>query len=199
MFTARTTGFRERWSIPATSWSAAVMPVRMSHTNTMTVAAAMAISACSRMKDRIWSSVPGSMPPVSTRSKVRPRHSAWAYSRSRVTPGVSSTMDRRLPVSLLNSMDLPTLGRPTIATRGLAMDIPPIEICQGFPLGGRLASGARGQRRFSYYKVVYQIRQKKDRGKRENFGGESNKKAAAGAAAFPVFYHFSAGATSRPL
>ena len=84
----------------------------------------MAISACSRIKDKIWSSVPGSMPPVSTKSKVRPRHSAWAYSRSRVTPGVSSTIDSRLPVSLLNNMDLPTLGRPTIATKGFAMEYP---------------------------------------------------------------------------
>ena len=35
-----------------------------------------------------------------------------------VTPGVSSTMERRFPMSLLNSMDLPTLGRPTMATMG---------------------------------------------------------------------------------
>ena len=38
--------------------------------------------------------------------------------RSRVTPGVSSTMESRFPMSLLNSMDLPTLGRPTMATMG---------------------------------------------------------------------------------
>ena len=90
----------------------------MSHTKTMTVAVEMAISACSRMKARIWSSVPGSMPPVSTISKVRFLHSHWAYSRSRVTPGVSSTMDSRRPHNLLKSMDLPTFGLPTIATRG---------------------------------------------------------------------------------
>ena len=35
-----------------------------------------------------------------------------------VTPGVSSAMERRWPHSLLNSMDLPTLGRPTMATKG---------------------------------------------------------------------------------
>ena len=35
------------------------------------------------------------------------------------TPGVSSTMERRWPMSLLNSIDLPTLGRPTMATMGL--------------------------------------------------------------------------------
>ena len=47
------------------------------------------------MKDRISLSVPGSIPPVSTMSKVRSRHSHSAYNRSRVTPGVSSTMDSR--------------------------------------------------------------------------------------------------------
>ena len=78
LFTASTTGLPERRSMLATSWSEAVMPVFTSHTKTMTVALAMAISACSRMKDRIWSSVPGSMPPVSTRSKTRLRHSQGA-------------------------------------------------------------------------------------------------------------------------
>ena len=50
-----------------------------------------------------------------------PRHSLSPYSRSRVTPGVSSTMDSRRPTILLNSMDLPTLGRPTIAIKGNAI------------------------------------------------------------------------------
>src|ERR1700678_2272537 len=40
--------------------------------------------------------------------------------RSRVMPGSSPTMERRLWVSRLNSVDLPTLGRPTIATSGMA-------------------------------------------------------------------------------
>ena len=124
LFTARMTGFRERRSMLATSWSEAVRPVLMSHRKTMTVAFWMAISACLRMKERISVVVPGSMPPVSTMSKVRPRHSHSAYSRSRVTPGVSSTMDRRRPTNLLNSMDLPTLGRPTMATKGFAIGVP---------------------------------------------------------------------------
>src|SRR5665213_321218 len=38
--------------------------------------------------------------------------------RSRVMPGSSPTMERRLCVRRLNSVDLPTLGRPTMATRG---------------------------------------------------------------------------------
>src|SRR5215472_17165248 len=33
-------------------------------------------------------------------------------------PGSSPTMARRDPTSLLNSVDLPTFGRPTIAMRG---------------------------------------------------------------------------------
>src|SRR5690242_13991858 len=60
------------------------------------------------------------MPPVSTSSKNR----AWVLmrvdTRSRVTPAVGSTMAMRRPDSQLNSDDLPTLGRPTMATCGTA-------------------------------------------------------------------------------
>ena len=38
--------------------------------------------------------------------------------RSRVMPGSSPTMERRECVSRLNSVDLPTLGRPTMAKMG---------------------------------------------------------------------------------
>ena len=38
--------------------------------------------------------------------------------RSRVMPGSSPTIDRRVPVSRLKSVDLPTFGRPQIATSG---------------------------------------------------------------------------------
>src|SRR5207344_1043065 len=41
---------------------------------------------------------------------------AGASRTSRVTPGVSSTMARRRPTRRLNRVDLPTLGRPTMAT-----------------------------------------------------------------------------------
>ena len=40
--------------------------------------------------------------------------------RSRVIPGSSPTIERRLFVNRLNSVDLPTLGRPTMATNGSA-------------------------------------------------------------------------------
>ena len=68
-------GLPLRSSMDATSWSAAVRPVRMSQRKTMTVAFSMAISACWRMKFRIWLSLRGSMPPVSMRVNFRPHQS----------------------------------------------------------------------------------------------------------------------------
>src|SRR5574337_480220 len=59
----------------------------------------------------------GSIPPVSTMSKVMPFHSASATRRSRVVPGTSSTTASGSPARRLKSVDLPTLGRPTMATR----------------------------------------------------------------------------------
>src|SRR5579864_6500473 len=38
--------------------------------------------------------------------------------RSRVMPGSSVTIERRVPVRRLKSVDLPTLGRPTITMDG---------------------------------------------------------------------------------
>src|SRR5208337_715223 len=61
----------------------------------------------------------GTIPPVSTTRNSCPRHSASPYRRSRVMPGSFPTMARREPVSRLNSVDLPTLGRPTMATSGV--------------------------------------------------------------------------------
>src|SRR5262249_31608347 len=58
------------------------------------------------------------MPPVSTISKDLPFQVALPYMRSLVMPGSSVTMDRRCPMIRLNSVDLPTLGLPTMAIRG---------------------------------------------------------------------------------
>ena len=79
------------------------------------------------------------MPPVSTREKVRPHHSPSPKILSRVTPGVSSTMDSRCPTILLNSVDLPTLGRPTMATIGFAIVSPILSLSNspGRPAGHR--------------------------------------------------------------
>src|SRR2546425_2392759 len=77
---------------------------------------AVRASPCLRAAFSI-SPVASSGPPVSTSVNSRPRHSAVAYSRSRVVPGSSSTMATRSPTRRLKSVDLPTFGRPTMATR----------------------------------------------------------------------------------
>ena len=63
----------------------------------------------------------GSIPPVSIIVNSLFNHVISAYILSLVTPGVSSTIERRSPISLLKSVDFPTLGLPTIATMGFAI------------------------------------------------------------------------------
>src|SRR5436190_11173834 len=58
------------------------------------------------------------MPPVSTSSKAVPRCVMMAETRSRVTPGVGSTIDSRRPASAFSRDDLPTFWRPTIVRIG---------------------------------------------------------------------------------
>ena len=62
---------------------------------------------------------PSSRPAVSTTVKARSASRASPSRRSRVTPGSSSTSASLRPTSRLNSVDLPTFGRPMIATLGL--------------------------------------------------------------------------------
>ena len=81
----------------------------------------MAICACSRIWVSSTSLEAGSMPPVSTIEKALPHHSVSPNTLSRVTPGVSSTMESLFPTILLNSVDFPTLGLPTMATIGFAI------------------------------------------------------------------------------
>src|SRR5688500_11071145 len=64
------------------------------------------------------------MPPVSMISQQRPPCSTTVDTRSRVTPAVGSTMLILRPASQLKSDDLPTFGRPTIATIGSATTQP---------------------------------------------------------------------------
>ncbi len=59
-----------------------------------------------------------SSPAVSTRRTMRPRNWAVASLRSRVTPGVSATRAERRPARRLNSVLLPTFGRPAMTTTG---------------------------------------------------------------------------------
>ena len=63
-----------------------------------------------------------------------------ASRRSRVTPGVSSTSAIFRPTSRLNSVDLPTLGRPTMATVTLSWLAPqasPEPVSRGLGRRGR--------------------------------------------------------------
>src|SRR5215813_6062351 len=64
---------------------------------------------------RLWAAL-SSSPAVSITVKRRSLMLAAPLRRSRVTPGRSSTRARRLPTRRLNSVDLPTFGRPTMAT-----------------------------------------------------------------------------------
>jgi len=65
------------------------------------------------------SSIP--IPPVSTSSMNPVLSSIGAETLSLVTPGVSSTIDMRRPAMMFRRLDLPTLGRPTMATIGKDM------------------------------------------------------------------------------
>src|SRR5213595_2231673 len=62
-------------------------------------------------------------PPVSSTVNRRPAHWASYATRSRVTPGTSSTTASRRPMMRLTNVDLPTLGRPITARTGTTSDI----------------------------------------------------------------------------
>ena len=57
------------------------------------------------------------MPAVSTKRQVLPPSSISSSTGSRVVPATLSTTTRSEPASRLSRLDLPTLGRPTSATR----------------------------------------------------------------------------------
>ena len=71
-------------------------------------------SACS------GSSLTPNMPPVSVSRKSVRFQLTGCEITSRVVPGTGVTMARRDAVIRLNSVDLPTFGRPTSTTTGLA-------------------------------------------------------------------------------
>src|SRR6185436_2635905 len=60
------------------------------------------------------------MPPVSTSEKLFPCHVAGCSMVSRVVPATGATIARLVSVIRLNRVDLPTLGRPTSTTVGIA-------------------------------------------------------------------------------
>src|SRR6516162_7542353 len=100
----------------ANTRSAGVAPARASTRNSTASAAEIAASVCSCMRPLRLSGAASSSPAVSTAVKARSPSCARPSRRSRVTPGRSSTKARRLPTRRLNSVDLPTFGRPTMAT-----------------------------------------------------------------------------------
>ena len=60
-------------------------------------------------------SVVSLIPAVSMRRTGTPAIDVLSYNASRVVPGISVTIARGWPTRRLNTEDLPTLGRPTIA------------------------------------------------------------------------------------
>ncbi len=119
LLTATSTGLPLRASAARTSRSSGTMPSCTLTTKMMTSADSIASSTCSMaalmMTSSAFSRRSRPMPPVSTSVKGWPCHSTSALMRSRVTPGWSCTMAMRRPTMRLNSADLPTLGRPTMA------------------------------------------------------------------------------------
>ena len=73
-------------------------------------------AVCACMRPERLSGAASSRPAVSITVKARSPSARAPSRRSRVTPGRSSTSARRLPTRRLNSVDLPTFGRPTMAT-----------------------------------------------------------------------------------
>src|SRR5213079_799890 len=117
------------YEITTGDWSSDVCssdltPSSTSTRNSTTSLAATAASTWVRMARLSWSCAPGTIPPVSTSQNRRPFHSAAPKCRSRVTPGLASTIASRPPMSRLNSVDLPTLGRPMMATVGCPSSLP---------------------------------------------------------------------------
>src|SRR5262249_52845141 len=110
------TGLRALRSQPAKCLSRGVTPARAS-TRRRTISASLTARVVwSRMRPVRLSASLSSRPAVSITVKRRSPIRAAPRRRSRVTPGWSLTIARRLPTSRLNRVDLPTFGRPTTAT-----------------------------------------------------------------------------------
>ena len=116
LLTSRSTGFFAARRIAAISSSPGVIPLRASTRKSTRSASSIPARACSAIERVIGVSSAMSTPPVSIRRNSLPFHSQISSLRSRVTPGVSWTTAARVPVSRLIRVDLPTFGKPTIAT-----------------------------------------------------------------------------------
>src|SRR5512137_912751 len=94
------------------------MSRRPSRTKRTRSAAAASSRALARARSLSGSSATPNSPPVSTRVKRRSPRTHSAARLSRVMPGSEWTRDLRWPRMRLKSVDLPTLGKPTMTTRG---------------------------------------------------------------------------------
>src|SRR5947209_8764551 len=111
-----TTGLLARRAKSANDRSFGVRPARASITNISASARPIAASVCSCIRAVSEPLAPSSRPAVSMMVNSRSPSRACPSRRSRVTPGSSSTSASFCPTSRLNSVDLPTLGRPMMAT-----------------------------------------------------------------------------------
>ena len=116
LFATSSTSFFDSRRICASSSSPGVTPTRASTMKSTRSASAIAARACSTIWRVIGLRSTMSTPPVSISRKRLPFHSATSSLRSRVVPCVACTTAWRVAVSRLTSVDLPTFGKPTIAT-----------------------------------------------------------------------------------
>ena len=112
-------GLPARRTAAAKCRSAGLSPARASTTNRIASQSASAASVCARIRPASVSGSPSARPAVSMIVNARSAILASPSRRSRVTPGSSSTSASLRPTSRLNSVDLPTFGRPMIATLAL--------------------------------------------------------------------------------
>ena len=132
--------------------SSAVSPALASISISARSASSSAAPVCCRSRPSRLASGPSARPAVSIAVNASGPIRPWPWMRSRVTPGVGSTSAWRRPTSRLNRVDLPTFGRPTIATverhRAGARRGPPSAVGQKLGvLGQEVDRAAGGDRR----------------------------------------------------
>ena len=148
LFASTSTGFFAARSVAANSSSPGVIPWRVSTTKRTRSASSIAARACLAIDGLNGSVARSSTPPVSISRKCLPFQSAISSFRSRVTPGVSCTTAWRVSVSRLISVDLPTFGKPTMATVPMISGVAVASlISEEWRCAGGRARGSRPARR----------------------------------------------------
>ena len=119
LLTAMTMPVEASCARPAMCVSCAVTPWEPSMRRTATSQrASAAVARSTEWRSTPWPRLPGRlMPAVSMRVKAPSGASRSVSMASRVVPATLLTMTRSSPMRAFTSVDLPTLGRPTMATR----------------------------------------------------------------------------------